>query len=455
MPRFSSTRRDFLAGTGAAAAASAFAGLSVPTNAHAAEDNLIQVALIGSGGRGTGAAGNALAVQDRGPIKLVAMADVFPDKMKKSYRTLNQEASDRMDVPEERQFLGFDAYKKAMDCLKPGDIAILATPPAFRWPMYEYAIEKGLNVFMEKPVTIDAPTSKRMLAINEEAVKKNLKVAVGLMCRHCRVRQEMIDRIRNGEIGDLTLLRAYRVAGPTGTGFAGPKPEGLTELEYQIRRFHSFLWASGGAFSDFLIHNIDECCWVKDAWPIEAKGYGGRHYRGDSIDQNFDVYSTEYTFPDGTKLMLQGRCMEGCDNEFASFAHGTKGSAVISSSGHSPAKCKLYNSQEMVRKNLTWSYPGREPNPYQTEWDDFVAAIREDKPYNEVERGVRASLVTTMGRMACHTGKTITWDEIQEVDHEFAPNIKDLNCLDCPPPLQMVDGKYPVPEPGIKTKREF
>ncbi|HPP52350.1 MAG TPA: twin-arginine translocation signal domain-containing protein, partial [Thermoguttaceae bacterium] len=148
-----STRREFLQTTGALAAASALAGTAIP-RVHAAENNLIQVALVGCGGRGTGAAADALSVRS-GPLKLVAMADVFEDRLAPSYRQLKQRFGDKVDVPKDRQFIGFDAYKKAMDCLKPGDIAIFATPPAFRWVHFTYAIEKGLHVFMEKPVTVD------------------------------------------------------------------------------------------------------------------------------------------------------------------------------------------------------------------------------------------------------------------------------------------------------------
>src|SRR5262249_23068583 len=163
---------------------------------------------------------------------------------------------------------------------------------------------------------------------------RNLKVGVGLMCRHCAAREELFNRIKDGQIGELTLLRAYRMTGPVGSFSSGPKPDGISELLYQVKRFHSFLWASGGCYSDFLIHNIDECCWMKDAWPPQAKAGGGRHYRSNAIDQNFDTYSVEYTFADGTKLYLEGRNIPGCHQEFASYAHGTKGSAVISTSGH-------------------------------------------------------------------------------------------------------------------------
>ncbi|WP_182864918.1 Gfo/Idh/MocA family protein [Rhodopirellula sp. JC639] len=450
------TRRQFLATTTKAAAAATTLAAARPQTVHAAEENMIRVGLLGCGGRGTGAAINALSV-DNGPMTLVAMGDVSENKMKSSYTSLSEKRKigDKVDVPEERRYIGFDAYKKVMDTLEPGDVVIMATPAAFRWVHYKYAIERGLNVFMEKPVTIDAPTSVRMLEINKEAVAKNLKVAVGLMCRHCVARQELFDRIQNGEIGDLLMLRAYRMAGPTGSAAAPPNTGDLSELMYQIKHFHGFLWLSGGAVSDFLIHNIDESCWMKNAWPVSAIASGGRHYRGEDVDQNFDVYSIEYTFADGTKLLVDGRTMPGCKREFASFAHGTKGSAIISTASHTPAKARIYSGQAFDKDNLTWEYPQPEPNPYQLEWDDLVAAIRNDTPYNEVERGVMASAVTSMGRMAAHTGQEITLDEFMKHDHEFAPNVDQLT-LDSDSPLQLnAQGKYNVPMPGLVTKREY
>lgn len=447
------SRRSFIKETGIIAAAASLATASAP-RVHAAEDNTIQVALVGCGGRGTGAATNALRVEN-GPIKLVAMADVFPNKLSSSFQQLTKDTNEKMDVPEDRRFIGFDGYKKAMDVLKPGDVVILATPPAFRWVHFTYAIEKGLNVFMEKPVTIDGPGSRKMLELAQKSVEKNMKVGVGLMCRHCVARQELHDRIQGGEIGDIVLMRAYRMAGPTGSAAVLKKPQNESELLYQIRNFHGFLWASGGGFSDFLIHNIDECCWMKEAWPVEAKGSGGRHYRNDYVDQNFDSYSVEYTFEDGSKMFLNGRTMPGCHQEFASYVHGTKGSAVVSTASHTPAKCKIYKGQKMVKSDLTWQYPPDEPNPYQLEWNHLIAAIREDKPYNEVERGVKASIVTSMGRMASHTGQIVTYDDMLNCEHEFAPDLEKLT-LDSDAPLKAdADGKYPVPQPGIVTTREY
>jgi predicted dehydrogenase len=451
-PIYSPTsRREFLKNTGRLAAASALAGAALP-HVHAAGSDLIQVVLVGCGGRGTGAASQALSTRT-GPIKLIAMADVFEDRLGKSYDELKRQYPEQIDVPEDRKFIGFDAYRQAMDCLKPGDIAIFATPPAFRWVHFSYAIQKGLNVFMEKPVTVDAPTTRKLLALADASEKKNLKVGVGLMIRHCKARQELHKRIEDGQIGEIMLMRAYRMAGQSAT--AGPNPGPMSETLYQIRRFHSFLWASGGIFSDYNIHQIDECCWMKNAWPVRAHATGGRHYRGRSLDQNFDNYNLEYTFADGAKLYFVGRAENGCHDEFASYAHGLKGSAIITTASHCPGKCRTFSGHNFTRTEMTWAFPQPEPSPYQLEWDDLVSAVREDKPYNEARRGAIASLVTSMGRMAAHTGQVVTYDDMLACEHEFAPDLDKLT-MTSPAPLQLgPDDKYPVPEPGIKKDREY
>ena len=432
------SRRDFLKNTGRVAAATTLVASMVP-RVHAGENNTIQAVLIGCGGRGSGAAGDAMSAKN-GPIKLVAMADAFKDRLDSSYGYIKRQFGDQVDVPQERKFVGFDAYQKAMDCLKPGDIAIFATPLAFRWVHFSYAIEKGLNVFMEKPLTADGPTSRKMLKLAEEATAKNLKVGVGLMSRHNRGLEELAKRIQGGEIGDLILLRGYRMHGPLGSMQSSPKPAGISEMEYQIRRFHSFLWASGGCFSDFYIHVIDHCGWMKNAWPVQAQALGGRHYRGDNVDQNFDTYSVEYTFPDETKFVMDGRCIGGCTDIYHSFAHGTKGTAIISRSGDCGGPSATFKGLGSSRANMLWqSKDGG--NPYQNEWNDLVDAIRNDKPYNEVKRGVEASLVTSMGRMAAHTGRIITFDKILNSSHEFAPGLDKLS-LDSPAPLRAgADGR--------------
>lgn len=451
------SRRQFLQRTTQAAAVGAALTSTSPL-LFAAEDSKVQVALVGCGGRGTGAATNALSVSN-GPTKLVAMADVFEHKMKNSFDNLSVQfpSADQMDVPTERKFIGFDAYKKAMDCLKPGDIVILTTPPAFRWVQFKYAIEKGLNVFMEKPVTVDGPTSVRMLELNKQALEKGIKVGVGLMCRHCHARKDLYKRIQDGEIGDTIMMRAYRMAGPTGTAAVKPRPpESKSELMYQIANFHGFLWLSGGAVSDFLIHNIDETCWMKNDWPISCQAVGGRHYRDDCVDQNFDSYAMEYTFKDGTKMFVEGRTVPGCHQEFASYIHGSKGIGVISTAGHSPAKCRIYKGHNLDKASLQWSCPEPEKNPYQLEWDDFLEAIRTNTPYNEVERGVMASAVTSLGRMAAHTGQLWTLDDfLYNNDHEFAPDLESLTLESASPLPADGNGKYPIPLPGIIKNREY
>jgi hypothetical protein len=447
----STSRRDFLKDTGRLAATSVLAA-GLTSRMYAAENNTIKIVLIGCGGRGTGAADNALSVPN-GPIKLVALADVFEDRVKRSYDNLIKQHAARMDVPENRRFVGFDGYKKAMDCLDKGDVAIFATPPAFRWVHFKYAIEKGINVFMEKPVTVDGPTTRRMFELAEAADKKNLKVGVGLMVRHCRGRQELLSRIRDGEIGDIILMRGYRMSGRSAA--VGPKRPDMDELMYQIRSFHSWIWASGGCYSDYYIHQIDELSWMKGAWPVSAHALGGRQYRGDAVDQNFDNYAIEYTYPDGTKLFYQGRNVTGCQNAFNSFVHGTKGSAVVSTSGHSPGRVRTYNSHLMEGVEPIWRYPQPEKSPYQLEWNDLIDAIRNNKPYNEAKRGAEASLVASMGRMAAHTGNVITYEQILNCPHELAPDV-DKFTTGYPAPIRPnAEGQYPQPQPGIIKDREY
>jgi hypothetical protein len=312
---------------------------------------------------------------------------------------------------------------------------------------------------MEKPLTVDGPTAKRMFGLGETAAKKNLKVAVGLMSRHSRPMQELAQRVHDGEIGDIILERGYRMHGPIAYFQSLPKPAGISELLYQVQRFHSFLWASGGSFGDFYSHVPDQLAWMKNALPIKAQALGGRHYRQSPegvtyIDQNFDVYSVEYTYADGTKFFFDGRCINGCYDNFSSTLHGTKGSAIVSRSGDIGMPSGIYKSQNPTRANMVWESKDRS-DPYQNEWDDLMEAIRKDQPYNEVKRGVEASLVQCLGRMAAHTGQEITYEAISNCDHEFAPGLDRLT-MDSPAPLQAdASGRYPVPQPGINTKREY
>ena len=445
----STSRRHFIKTT---VAVSALAGIKIPF-VHAAGDNTINVALVGCGGRGTGAASNALSVTGP-PIKLVAMADVFEKRLDVSYKLLSTQHADKVDVPDDRKFIGFDGYKHAMDALKPGDVAIFTTPLAFRWVHFQYAIEKGINVFMEKPLIADGPSAKKMYALAEAAEKKGLKVGVGLMSRHSKPLQELHKRIEDGELGEILLMRGYRMSGPLASAFSEKWPGEPSELLWQISRFHSFLWASGGCFADFYIHHIDHCCWMKNAWPVKAQAVGGRHYRYNNVDQNFDSYSVEYTFADNTKFLMDGRCMVGALPIYSSYAHGTKGLAVLSKNGDMGAPSTIYKGQNQDRANILWESTDKS-NAYQNEWDALITAIRQNEPYNEVKRGVDASVATGMGRMAAHTAQEITWDDFVNCEHAFAPDA-DKMTMDGPPPVKSdKDGRYPVPEPGIMKKQEY
>lgn len=456
-----SSRREFIKTSGKFAALSSLAGMALPS-VHGAESNTLNVALIGCGGRGSGAANNALNVIN-GPTKLVAMADIFQHRLDGSYDALKRSSvGSKVDVPKERQFIGFDAYQKAMDCLRPGDIAIFTTPLAFRWVHFSYAIQKGLNVFMEKPLTADGPTSRRMIELAKQASAKNLKVGVGLMSRHSRAMQELHKRISDGEIGDLVLMRGYRMHGPVGFFSSEPKPAGISELYYQLQRFHSFIWASGGCYSDFYIHHVDHLCWMKNAWPVKVQAVGGRHYRQGPnnvtyVDQNFDSYSAEYIFEDGARMYMDGRCITGTNSIYSSYAHGTKGNAIVSKSSDCGLPSATFTGQNPDRGNLIWQsrVSREERDPYQNEWNALVDAIRNDTPYNEVERGVQASLVTSMGRMAAHTGQEITYEQMLNSDHEYAPGA-DKFTPDGPAPLTGdAQGFYPIPMPGIINDREY
>jgi predicted dehydrogenase len=464
------SRRDFLKHTGKFAVAStavlpilsgASSAAAATPAVHPGGSDTLRLALVGCGGRGTGAVANALSVKN-GRLTFVAMADIFPERLEKSFKNIKANYPAQVDVPADRQFIGFDAYQRAMDCLRPGDIVILTTPPAFRWVHFTYAIQKGLNVFMEKPVTVDGPTSKRMFKLAEEASAKNLKVGVGLMSRHNRALQELAKRIQDGQLGEIILQRGYRMGGPIGYFSSLPKPPGISDLYYQIQRFHSFIWASGGCFSDFYIHIIDHLGWMKNAWPVKAQALGGRHYRQSPegvtyVDQNFDTYSVEYTYADGTKFYFDGRCITGCQDIYSSYIHGTKGSAIASKTGDCGLPSSIYKGQSPKSADRVWEsqVPPDERDPYLNEWVDLLDAIRNDKPYSEVKRGVEASLVTSMGRMAAHTGQEITYEDMLNCEHEMAPGLDKLT-KDSPAPLVAdANGRYPVPQPGIVTNREY
>ena len=440
----STSRREFLKLSGRTAASAALmAGLA--PGLYAGAGGPIKLALVGCGGRGTGAVADAFTATG-GPVKLYAVADLFEDRVQSSLQNLNEIAADKVDVPPGRRFVGFDAYKKAIDCLSPGDVVILATHAAFRPMHFEYAVGRGVNVFAEKSFATDAPAARRWLKAAELSEQKGLKVGVGFMWRHSQARQETIQRIHDGAIGDVHTLRIYRVHGPVQ---CPPLPEGTNELVFQLRYPNSFTWVSSGFYIDWHCHNIDVACWTKGAWPVSAQGMGGRCF--EEAGSQFDHYTVEYTFADGTKLFTFSRHMHNCWETYADYAHGSKGSAVLMATLGEP-RPKIYKGHQQTRENVLWEFAGRDPNPYVVEWQRLLDAIRQDKPHNEARRAGEAEIAALMGRMATHSGQLITWDQVMNSPFQFVADI-DRMTFDTPAPIHAgPDGRYAPPQPGITNE---
>ncbi|MBP9900727.1 MAG: gfo/Idh/MocA family oxidoreductase [Verrucomicrobiota bacterium] len=432
------TRREFLSTSTKVAAGAAMVG-ALPRAGYTAENNTIKIALVGCGGRGGGAVSQALATA--GPTKLWALADFFQPRVQSTLDNLRSRFASQLDVPRDRQFYGLEGYKQAIDSLDKGDVVLLATPPAFRPLHVEYAVARGLNVFMEKSFAVDAPGIRRIRKAGEEAKLKNLKIASGLMSRHYLPLEQAVDQIHQGLIGDVVTCWANRMHGPVGFK---PRESGMTELAHQINNYSNFTWLNGSFIVDWLIHNIDICCWIKDAWPVSAQGIGGRQVRTDP-DQLFDHYTAEYTFPDGTKMLAQGRHITNAFDFFGDFIQGAKGCAIL---GEGQSKPRLFKGHKPVSANLAWQYTGEPCDQYQREHDLFFDAIRNDQPYNETERSAKACFAAMLGRMACESGQLITWEEASASDLELAPGLGDWTSNANPPVMPDANGKYPIAKPG-------
>lgn len=442
-PHLPLSRRDFLRGTGAAVAASALpAALSVARAAHAAGDETLKIALIGCGGRGTGAASQALSTS--GPVKLWAMADLFADKLQSSLEALctGQDANydraahkgfaGKVEVPPERRFIGFDAYKQAID--SGVDVVILTTAPHFRSIHFEYAVAQGKHAFLEKPVAVDAPGIRRVLAAAKAAREKNLKVGVGLQRHHDALYEETVRRIRDGALGELIYQRAFW----NGTGYRvrPPREEGMTEMTYQLRNPYHYTWLSGDNIAEQHVHNLDVCNWVKGDHPVSAQGQGGRQVRiGPLFGDIFDHHYVEFTYADGTRLFSQCRHMTGCWNSVAEYVVGTKGRAEI-------------NAGRIECGADTWRYRSdAKTNPYQVEHDRLFEAIRNGAPYNEAENGALSTMTAILGRMATYSGQAVTWESALASELSLAPDRYDF--AGTPPVLPGEGGIYPCAMPGV------
>jgi len=437
-----SGRRDFLkqSSLGAVGALLVTSVVNVPY-VHAAENNMLNVALIGCGSRGSGALFDTL--QTEGPKKVVALADVFPNRIAGTLRGAVERFPEDVDVPQERRFGGFDGYKNAIDAVGSGGVVLLATPPAFRPRELEYAAEKGVHVFAEKSFGVDSPGVRRALKAGEVSKEKNLKVVSGLMERHKRSMQEAVAQIHAGVIGDVMTCWAYRMQN-LGMGLR-PRRENESLLVHQLRHFNNFTWLFGSPMVDWLIHNLDVCCWVKGAYPVVAQGQCARQVRRVQ-DQVFDQYAVEYTFPDGARLQAQGRYVPRTWDCFQATIHGTTGCAILGEGVRDP---RIYRGHNPDSRNMIWEYTGPSfRSEYQAEHDTLFDAIRNDKPHNETERTAFSTMTGVLGRLVAESGQRITWEEAFNSNKSLA-DIDALTSLDSPAPaIPDENGDYPFPIPG-------
>jgi myo-inositol 2-dehydrogenase/D-chiro-inositol 1-dehydrogenase len=421
-------RRSFLIRSSAALAATSLSGFPTIGRGKSAVEPL-KIALVGCGGRGAGAANQALAADPN--TKLVAVADLFADKLAAGLGALKAKHGDRVDVPQERQFTGIDGYKQAIAL---ADVVILATPCAFRPAHFEEAVRLGKHAFLEKPVAVDAPGVRRVLAAAAQAKAKNLKVAVGFQRRHKRGFQEMIRRIHEGQLGEVIYTRAFANT-PLRTGLVR-KPE-FGELEYQCRNWYYFCWLSADFIVDNLVHGIDISNWVHGAYPIRAHGMGALSERSPDYGDLFDHFAVEWEYPSGARLFGECDRRPGCWASVTNHVVGSEGRAdffdgreVYSISGKRPWQMKTERGE----------------NPYQAEHDDFFEAIRKDLPYDESDYGAKSTMTAIMGRMAAYSGKIIEWDAAFSSNMTLAPEIRSLS--DPAPVLPGPGGLYPIPVAG-------
>ena len=435
------TRRQFLTrSAGIAAAAGLTERLSIARSANVAGSDSLRIALIGCGGRGSGAVRDALGRV--GDVRLVVMADVLEDRLQRSLKGLKgiPGIADRIDVSDDRKFIGFDAYKKAL--ATDVDIVFLTTPPGFRPLHYTAAVAAGKNIFMEKPVCVDGPGFRQVMEANKLADAKNLKVVVGLQRRHQKSYLERIKRIHDGEIGDVMMIRTYMNMPGQGPDH-NRRPDHIAEMEWQIRRWGKFTWLSGDHIVEQAVHEIDVGNWIKrDEVPVKANGMGGRQVRtGCGNGQIFDHHFVEYTYADGCIHYAQAKQQPGGWSHVSSNALGTKGSLTPGSGPYGTGGSATYESARRVQSQ--WK-----ENPFQVEHEDLVNAIRSDTPLNDGYHGAKSSMTAVLGRMATYSGREVTWEEATQSDLSLAPGIEEYAMKTAPPAVPDDDGNYPIAVPG-------
>ncbi len=413
-----SSRRQFLRAASAAGTLAA-----VPVNLHAAGSDVLHVGLIGCGDRGTGAATQALAADPQ--VKLVAMADAFEDRLEQSLAHLKQDgkAGSKVDVSHEKRFVGFDAYEKLLS--SGVDVVLLCTPPHFRPQHLQAAVEAGKHVFAEKPVAVDAPGVHSVLESCKLAQERGLSVVSGLCLRYDNGFRQLIQRLHDGAVGEITTLLAndYRSG-----RWAKPRQPSWTEMYYQMRNWYNFTWLSGDFNVEQHVHFLDVCAWVmKDRYPVKAIGMGGRQVlTGPEYGNIYDHFSVVYEYADGARLISKCRQQPNCKNDMSAHALGTQGRAEFG---------ERKKGLRIKSKDGPWHYEGPPTNIYQAEHDALFSSIRNGKPINNGEYMARSTLLAIMGRMAAYTGQEVTWEMALSSREKLSPDRYDW---DASPPAARI-----------------
>ena len=433
---FHDKRRDFVKQGSMLAGAIAAAPIISRANFFSGSDDVIKVAVIGCGGRGTGAAVQALMSKQN--VKIVAMADAFRDRLDECYKNVSGELASAgagtkgtLDVPEERKFVGFDGYLKAIAL---ADVVILATPPGFRPIHFEEAVKQGKHIFMEKPVATDPAGVQRVLAAAKIAKQKKLNVVVGLQ-RHYQDSYRALFA-KKDMIGDITSMQAWWNNDGVWTR---PRKAGQTEMEYQMRNWYYFVWLCGDHITEQHIHNLDVINWFKNGYPVKAQGFGGRQVRkSKEHGEIFDHHYVEFHYADGSILNSQCRHMPGTSSKVDELLVGTKGKIY----------CDAARITDLRGKTIFQFDKSKERNPYQTEHDELFAAIAKGEyKYADAENGAYSTMTSILGRMATYSGQIIDWDKAINSGLNLHPSVY---AFDAAAPVNPgPDGFYPVPVPGV------
>ena len=434
------TRRDFIGKAVASAGA-----LTVAQSAWAAGSDKIKVGLIGCGGRGAGAAGQALSTNQQGII-LHAVADAYKDKTDSALSNLRQNHAAKMEVTEDRQYSGLGSYQKVIESC---DLIILTTPPGFRPYHFKAAVEAGKNIFMEKPVAVDAPGVRTVLEYAKIADEKNLKVVVGLQRRYQNCYLEALKQVKEqGIIGEIVAGQVYWNGSPL--WFHDKQPD-QSELMYQIKNWYYFTWLCGDHINEQHIHNIDIANWFIGSHPVSAQGMGGRQQRVDKkYGQIFDHHYVEFTYGNGVRVNSQCRHHKGTKTDVREEFTGTKGKLYLDDKG----RCYAVNhkGEPIWRYRPAADKDGKrnDPNAYQVEHDTLQAAIRDNKPINNAYYGAESTMTAVLGRMATYSGQEIKWDDAlnSKVQHMPAIVTEETEA----PVKQNADGWYPIAIPGQKVE---